>query len=136
MLPPAGAGGVHGGITSEPAMPSRPPFVAVRPSLVAGLLVLLASPAVLASPTIGRITPPAGRQGAEVEVAIAGSELEDAEQLFFEEGRIQVVSVTPENDGRIKATLKIPADCPPGPQRMRIRTANGLSELRMFQVIL
>ncbi|MFM8579686.1 MAG: PPC domain-containing protein, partial [Planctomycetaceae bacterium] len=80
-----------------------------------------------------RIEPPAGTRGTEVQLTLTGSDLADPKELFFEEGRIEVVSLEAAGAG-VKATVRIPADCPLGAPRMRVRTATGLSELRLFQV--
>lgn len=88
----------------------------------------------VAAPTLSRIEPPAAQRGTEVEVHISGSELEEPQEVFFEDGRIAVKAVTPDKGTSVKATLAIPADCPLGPHRLRVRTAEGLSELRMFHV--
>lgn len=106
----------------------------LRLLLGATLPLLAAGGVALASPALARIEPPGARQGAEVEVRIVGSELDGTEQVFFEEGRVEVVAVEQDKDNTLKAKLRIPANCPPGPQRVRVRTADGLSDLRMFQV--
>ncbi|MEI7782044.1 MAG: hypothetical protein WCJ18_08995, partial [Planctomycetota bacterium] len=87
----------------------------------------------VAAPALERIEPPGGKQGAEVEIRITGTELDEPQELFFEAGRIGVAALTAEGNV-VKASLRIPADCPPGPQRLRLRTAEGLSDLRMFHV--
>ena len=100
------------------------------------LLACHAVPAVpaVAAPALSRIEPPAAQRGTEVEIHISGSELEEPQEVFFEEGRIAVKAVAEEQGNMVKATLSIPADCPLGPHRLRVRTAEGLSELRMFHV--
>ena len=115
-------------------MPASLRLHGVRSLLVAGLTVLATAGSGSASPTLARLEPPGARQGAEVEVRIVGTELDGAEQVFFEEGRVEVVSFEQDKDNSIKAKLRIPAACPPGSQRVRVRTVNGLSDLRMFQV--
>ena len=104
------------------------------PGLLAclGLLVCYGS-VTIAAPALERIEPPGGKQGAEVEIRITGTELDEPQELFFEADRISVAALTGENNV-VTATLRIPADCPPGPQRLRLRTAEGLSDLRMFHV--
>jgi hypothetical protein len=96
-------------------------------------LFCLAATAV-AAPGLNRIEPPAGKQGSEIEITISGTELDEPQELFFEEGRIAVKGMAAEKENVVKATLSIPADCPLGPHRLRLRTAEGLSELRMFHV--
>lgn len=104
------------------------------PSAVRGILLVgLAGRAAFGEPTIDRIEPPAARQGSSIDVKITGSELDGAAEVFFEQGGITAVP-TVENDKTLTARLTIPADCRPGPQRLRVRTSDGLSELRMFHV--
>jgi hypothetical protein len=88
----------------------------------------------LAEPSIDRIEPGGGPRGSELEIAIAGKEFADPEQLWFENGSIAVVSLTPVDATHAKATIRIPDECPLGPHRLRLRTKHGLSELRTFRV--
>lgn len=104
------------------------------PPAVAGAILLILAATAVAAPALDRIEPPAGRPGSEVEITISGAELDEPQELFFEEGRIAVKGVSAENENVVKATLSIPVDCTPGPHRLRLRTAEGLSELRMFHV--
>ena len=98
------------------------------------LLLVCPAAAAVAAPALSRIEPPAAQRGTELEIRISGSELEEPQELFFEEGKITVKAVAEDKGNAIKATLSIPADCPLGPHRLRVRTAEGLSELRMFHV--
>lgn len=88
-----------------------------------------------AEPTLTRIEPPAAPQGAAVDVKIMGTELDGAAEVFFEGGRITAAAPTAANDTSLTVRLSVPADCPPGPHRLRVRTADGLSQLRMFHVL-
>lgn len=88
-----------------------------------------------AEPALARIEPPAAPQGASVDVKITGTELDGAAEVFFESGRITAAAPVTENDTSLTVRLTVPADCPPGPQRLRVRTADGLSQLRMFHVL-
>ncbi|MFM8496259.1 MAG: hypothetical protein ACKOEM_12155 [Planctomycetia bacterium] len=102
---------------------------------VPGMILFgLAGPAAFGEPTIDRIEPPAARAGTSIDVKITGSELDGAAEVFFEQGGITCAAPTVENDKTLTARLTVPADCPLGPQRMRVRTSDGLSELRMFHV--
>ena len=103
-----------------------------RLSLVVALAAL--APPVSAAPTIAGITPPGGPRGATLEVTISGDDLGDPRELWFQEPGITVESLTPVNDKQLKATLRITADCPAGPRKLRIRTRDGLSDLRTFRV--
>ncbi len=87
-----------------------------------------------AEPSIGRLMPPGGTRGTDVEVTISGGNLVAPEQIVFEDGVIKQLKLESVNDGQLKATLRIPADAPLGAHRFRIRTAKGLSQLRTFRV--
>jgi hypothetical protein len=112
-----------------------------RRAHVAGLLmtVSLAVAFVAARParaelTIDRIEPGGGPRGGDLEITLTGKEFADPEQLWFEDGGITVVSLTGVDATHAKATIRIPADCPLGNHRLRLRTKRGLSELRTFRV--
>jgi hypothetical protein len=100
------------------------------PLLVAALLAA-PSPAAL---TIDRVEPGGAPRGGEVEVQLTGKEFVDPELLWFEEGGIEVVALAGVDATHAKATLRIPADCRLGSHRFRLRTRQGLSELRTFRV--
>ena len=58
------------------------------------LLLLLACPATaMGGPALSRIEPPAAQRGTDVEILISGSELEEPQEVFFEEGHITVKAV-------------------------------------------
>lgn len=101
-----------------------------------GLIVALACslPAVAASPAIERIMPPGGPQGAEMEVEFRGRDLDEAREIVFSTAPIAVADIRQVDPQTVKATLRIPADCPLGNHPLRIRTADGLSDLRTFRV--
>lgn len=103
-------------------------------AMVTMLLPVVAGRAARAEPTIERIEPPAARQGAEIDVKLTGTELDGAAEIFFEQGRITAAAPTVENDKTLTVKFAVPADCPLGPHRMRVRTSDGLSELRVFHV--
>ncbi len=97
-------------------------------------VALLAAVAAEAAPTIALIDPPGASRGSEVVVRIGGRDLADPREVFFEDGEIAVLGIEPVNGGSFKARLRIPATCPTGGHRLRVRTKEGLSELRSFRV--
>ena len=110
-------------------------FLHPMPLAVVALLAAgIAARSAAAAPTIGRVEPPGAPPGVEVEIRLVGGDLAAPQELFFEEGRIAVTALAGVDDKTVKATLRVPADCPPGPQRLRLRTRDGLSELRTFRV--
>lgn len=116
---------------TEPAVSRR----SRRPCAWAGLLIAAAAcPPAAAAPVIDRIQPPGGPRGAEIVVEFRGRELDDVREFIFEDGAIAVTDLVQVDPQAVKATLRIPPDCPPGGHRLRVRTADGLSELRTFRV--
>ncbi len=103
-------------------------------SCAATLAILFAAGPAGAEPTLDRIEPPAAQRGTSVEVKITGAELDGAAEVFFEDGRITTEPPVVVNDNSLTVRLTVPADCPLGSHRLRVRTADGLSQLRMFQV--
>ena len=99
------------------------------------LAVMLAARPSLADPVIGRIMPPAGQRGTECEVTITGSRLDGAEELFFEDGLIEQLSIEQPDAKTVTLRLRIPEECPLGSHRIRLRSPAGLSDLRTFAVI-
>jgi hypothetical protein len=103
-------------------------------TIITTTAIFLAGGRATAEPAIDRIEPGGGPRGSELEIALAGKELADPEQLWFENGSISVVALTGVDATHAKATIRIPNDCPLGPHRLRVRTKRGLSELRTFRV--
>jgi hypothetical protein len=129
---------MHSIAPAAAAVPARSTIRATPLSRPASRVALASILAVAATaygePSLDRIEPPGGRQGSRVEIRITGTDLDRPQELFFEESRIRVDAIAADKDNVVTATLDIPADCPPGPHRLRVRTADGLSDLRMFQV--
>ena len=105
-----------------------------RHATIVAVTAALAALSAAAAPTIGRVEPAGAPPGVEIEIRLTGGDLADPQELVFEEGRIAVTALAGVDDKTVKASLRVPADCPPGPQRLRIRTRDGLSELRTFRV--
>jgi len=102
------------------------------PGLPAVLLLIAAS--VQAAPTIALVAPPGAPRGGEVAVRISGRDLADPREVFFEGGEIAVLGIEAIDGSNLEARLRIPATCPTGTHRLRVRTKEGLSELRSFRV--
>jgi hypothetical protein len=66
-------------------------------------------------------------------VTLEGTRLSDAKEILFYDSSITVTKLTPVDDSKVKATLKIP-DNALGEHTLRVRTATGISELRTFHV--
>jgi hypothetical protein len=96
--------------------------------------MLVASRPAAATPAITRIEPAGAPRGAELEVVIRGRDLADPQELCFERGGVEVAALEGGDGATVKARLRIAADCPLGPHPLRVRTKDGLSELRSFRV--
>jgi hypothetical protein len=106
----------------------------IRPCI--SLVILALSPAVAstAEPALGSTSPWGARRGGEVEVTLGGSRLADAKEIYFYEPGIKVVSLQAVNDGAVKVKFAIDANCRLGAHALRLRTATGISNLRLFSV--
>ncbi|MCA9120010.1 MAG: PPC domain-containing protein [Planctomycetaceae bacterium] len=101
--------------------------------LVALVLGLVAVPAFAASPRLTRITPCGIQRGAEHVVTFSGSNLGDAQEIFFYHPGFEVTAV--EGSGNsCKATIKVSPDCRLGEHVAQVRTATGISDFRVFYV--
>jgi len=87
-----------------------------------------------ASPSISSIRPQGAQRGSEIEVTFNGANLDDARDLMFYEPGIELAKLEVVNDKSVKATLKIAPDCQLGSHRLRLRTATGITDLRVFLV--
>ena len=98
-------------------------------------------------PRLARVSPPGGQRGTVVEVEFTGRALEQPKDVLFYEPGISVESlamvetallngksVAVEPGYRVKAKLKLAADCPLGAHGMRLRTSGGLTEYVRFFV--
>ena len=96
---------------------------------------------------MARVSPPGGQRGTVVEVEFTGRALEQPKDVLFYEPGISVESlamvetallngksVAVEPGYRVKAKLKLAADCPLGAHGMRLRTSGGLTEYVRFFV--
>src|SRR5678810_636633 len=100
-------------------------------SRIAIMVIAFGAYANAASPSLSRVNPPAAQKGTEAEVTLEGQRLSDAKEILFYDSSIQVTKLTPVDDTKVKATLKIP-DNAIGEHCLRVRTATGISELRTF----
>ena len=104
--------------------------------VVAGwlLVVLFASRAPSAEPQLGGVTPLGAQRGTEIDAVFTGARLGDAQELMLDEPGIRAVKVEPQKDGSVKVRLSIAGDCRPGQHAVRLRTAGGISNLKLFSV--
>ncbi|HEX4143411.1 MAG TPA: PPC domain-containing protein [Pirellulales bacterium] len=108
-----------------------------RNCVLAGCLVavlLVGTPLLAASPNFGWLTPVGGQRGTELEVQLAGERIADAQALLFYEPGISMTSIEATGPTAAKVKLAIAPDCRLGLHAVRLRTASGISNLRLFAV--
>lgn len=85
--------------------------------------------ALLNDPHLSGISPTGVTRGTEVELTLRGVRLDDPQELMLYRPGIEVLSLEP---GR--ATIRVAADAPIGEHPIRVRTSNGITEVRTIYV--
>ena len=104
-----------------------------RATLVA-LVGAAIAPLHAVAPSLASVTPAGGPRGTTVQVTLRGDRLADAQELFLYRPGITVEKLTAAADKSVQATLRIAEDCALGEHPLRLRTASGISALRLFFV--
>lgn len=105
-----------------------------RKALACCCIPLGASLALGVAPNFTAIAPTGGQRGTDVEVTLRGERLADAQEVFFYSPGITLEKIADAKDKEVKAVFKIAADCRIGEHALRVRTAGGVSALRIFYV--
>ena len=106
----------------------------VRRALAGSAALALAATALAVAPNLATLAPAGGQRGTAVEVTLRGDRLADAQEIFFYSPGITVEKITDPADKSVKVVFKIAPDCRVGEHALRLRTAGGLSALRIFYV--
>ncbi|MDP3070580.1 MAG: PPC domain-containing protein [Opitutaceae bacterium] len=102
--------------------------------IVLGAL-LAAAPALFAvAPNLASVAPAGGQRGTTVVLTLRGDRLADAQEIFFYDAGLAVEALTETAERVVKARVRIAPDCRLGEHALRLRTATGLSALRLFYV--
>jgi hypothetical protein len=97
-------------------------------------LAISAATALAVAPNFTATTPAGGQRGTEVEVRLTGDRLTDAQEIFFYDKGIECVKILQATNGYVRALFNIAPDCRIGEHNLRVRTAGGISALRIFFV--
>ena len=97
-------------------------------------LFAAASVASAIQPTFTAIDPPGLQRGSETELTLRGARLDDAKELMFYEGGIEVTHFEVVNTSTIKTKLKVAPEARLGFHGVRIRTETGITDLRLLSV--
>jgi hypothetical protein len=86
------------------------------------------------APNLTVVSPSGGQRGKEVKVTLRGERLEDAQDLMFYREGMALERFETKEEKRVVAVLRLDAACPLGEHPFRLRTASGISALRIFYV--
>lgn len=86
------------------------------------------------APNLTVVAPLGGQRGKEVKLTLRGERLEDAQDLMFYRDGITLERFETKEDKRVVAVVRLDAACPLGEHPFRLRTASGISALRVFFV--
>lgn len=86
------------------------------------------------SPKVRSAMPPGAQRGTEVEVVFMGERLQDPLALLGDTEGIEVCSIASDKPERCTVTLRLAEDCALGAHALRLRCAEGLSNLLLFHV--
>ena len=100
---------------------------------MAALAAILAAVGQAASPRLSSVTPRGIQRGVEHTITFNGSNLADAQEIFFYDTGFEVIEVKGEGN---KATVKVKVapDCRLGEHVAQVRTASGVSDYRTLWV--
>lgn len=101
---------------------------------ILGLAVVFAASAGAVAPVLNLAEPSGAKRGTTLEVRLRGDRLADAEEILLYRPGIRVEEITSKTGREVKVRLRIEADCALGEHFLRVRTATGVSALRMFFV--
>lgn len=93
-----------------------------------------ATVALAVAPNFTAIAPAGGQRGTNVEVTLRGERLADLQEIFFYSPGIALEKIADAKDKEVKVILRLAPDCPLGEHALRLRTASGISALRIFYV--
>lgn len=106
----------------------------LRKVLTFGSALIIASTAFAVAPKFDLVAPAGGQRGKSVEVLLKGERLADAQDIMFYGTGLTLEKIVEAKDKEVKAVLAIAPDCPMGEHALRVRTAGGISALRLFYV--
>ena len=101
---------------------------------ILGLAVVFAASAGAVAPVLNLTEPSGAKRGTTLEVRLRGDRLADAEEILLYRPGIRVEEMTSKAGRELKVRLRIEPDCALGEHFLRVRTATGVSALRMFFV--
>lgn len=99
-----------------------------------GLALALVTSGGAVAPVFNLTEPSGAKRGSTLEVRLRGDRLADAEEILLYRPGVTVEAITAKTERELKVRLRVEADCALGEHFLRVRTATGVSALRMFFV--
>ncbi|MCC7292311.1 MAG: PPC domain-containing protein [Phycisphaerales bacterium] len=87
-----------------------------------------------APPQISTLLPRGGQRGTDVVVTFGGARLDHPLEVLTDAPGISATGFEPVDAGNLRCTLRLAADAAPGLHRLRLRTVDGVSNLKLFSV--
>src|SRR5579863_8614103 len=87
-----------------------------------------------AAPQVENVAPAVGQRGSDFSLRLAGAGLADAAEIMLYSPAVTSLGMTAESDNSDSFQVRAAADCRLGSHAFRVRTKQGLSELRTFRV--
>lgn len=98
------------------------------------LLLISATLAPAAAPTVESVSPGAGQRGTTFTAVLSGARLANPQEVLFYTPGLTCTKIAGKSENEVTLTLKAADDCPLGLHPFRLRTAGGASEVRSVRV--
>ena len=87
-----------------------------------------------AGPSMESVAPSVGQRGTDFSLKIVGAGLSDAKEVLLYSPGVSCVELNAASDNELSVTLHASPDCPLGNHPFRMRTSNGITELKLFRI--
>ncbi|MDH3584182.1 MAG: peptidase, partial [Phycisphaerae bacterium] len=112
-------------------MLSRLPLLMITTVMI---VAIAPAPARAASPDLRSILPAGGQRGAEIKINLYGFRLLKPQEIYFYGPGITAGKIEAQKGQKVTANIKIAPDAPLGEHKLRLRCADGWTEMRTFYV--
>lgn len=87
-----------------------------------------------APPSVERLSPAAGQRGSSFQITVTGSGLQNAVEAMLYDAAVTCERLEPKSDNELILHLNASSDCATGMHAVRIRSAEGISEVQVFGI--
>jgi hypothetical protein len=106
----------------------------VRLSALLTILFCSCAAAEAGGPSVESVAPGVGQRGTEFRLRLVGAGLADAAEVLTYSRGITSATLEGASDNEVTVVLRAAVDCPTGSHPFRLRTQQGISEMRVFRV--